>query len=335
MKVLVTGSNGFLGSAIVERLVAHGETDIRCLVRFGSNRNRLEALQQQHPGVSLEIFVGSLNSPQSAATVIQNVDVIYHAAAGMRGSAADLFLNSVVASKNLLEALVSKGVRKVVLISSFGVYGVGDLPRGHTVTETTPLETHPEKRDLYSYAKLRQEMLFWEYQRRFQLPLVVLRPGVIYGPAGSAISSRVGLNLFGIFLHLGGKNLLPLSHVQNCAEAVVIAGQSDLAVGQAYNVHDDDLPTCRGFLQRYRKEVKKLRVLPLPYALTMLLSKGVERYHARSLGQLPAVFTPYKTANSWKGNRFDNSKIKTLGWRQLISTSEGVQQTFRALKQIS
>src|SRR5204862_5238265 len=126
-------------------------------------------------------------------------------------------LNTVVASKNLLEAIAAADRPiKVVLVSSFGVYGVAGLPRGHVVDEETPLEPHPERRDLYSQAKLRQEKLFREYQAKAGFPLVVLRPGVIYGPRGSRISTRVGLNLMGIFLHLGGDNLLPLTYVASC-----------------------------------------------------------------------------------------------------------------------
>ena len=52
------------------------------------------------------------------------------------------------------------------------------------MTEQTALERHPEWRDHYSHAKLRQEQIFWEYQRRNGFDLVVLRPGVIYGPGG-------------------------------------------------------------------------------------------------------------------------------------------------------
>ena len=263
---------------------------------------------------------------------LENVDTVYHVAAGMRGSAADLFLSSVVASKHLLDALVKQPGARVVLVSSFGVYGFAGLPRGHVVTEQTPLETFPAKRDLYSYAKLRQEMLFREYEAEHGFPLTVLRPGVIYGPGGSALSSRVGLSLFGVFLHLGGTNMLPLSYVDNCAEAIVVAGSSPQAIGNVYNVHDDDLPTCRAYLRRYCREVRKMRVLRLPYPVTMFLSKRVENYFIRSGGQLPALLTPYKTATSWKGNRFDNQKLKTLGWRQLVPTDEGIARTFAYFK---
>jgi nucleoside-diphosphate-sugar epimerase len=329
VKVLVTGSTGFLGGALVERLLARGEKDIRCLVRSGSDRSRLEDLARRYPDAKVDVFVGSLSSKDSAAKAIEGVGVVYHLAASLLGAAADIFLNTVVASKNLLEAIVSAGRPiKVVLVSSFGVYGVADLPRGHVVDENTPLEPHPERRDLYSQAKLRQEKLFREYQSRHGFPLVVLRPGVIYGPRGSRISARVGLDLMGMFLYLGGDNMLPLTYVDNCAEAIAVAGQSDAANGQTYNVVDDDLPTCRQYLDRYRREVKPLRVVPIPYPAMRALSVVVQRYHAFSKGQLPAIFTPYKTATSWKGNRFENAKLKGLGWRPLVSTNEGVQRAF-------
>src|SRR5690606_2783769 len=103
-------------------------------------------------------------------------------------------------------------------VSSFSVYGIADQPRGVLVDETTPLETQPMRRDPYSQVKLRQEQLFWDYARAHGLSLAVLRPGVIYGPGGGAMSSRVGLNLPGVFLYLGGRNVLPLTYVDNCAE---------------------------------------------------------------------------------------------------------------------
>ena len=109
-------------------------------------------------------------------------------------------------------------------------------------------------------------------------------------------------------------------------------GQSQQSVGQVYNVHDDGLPTCADFLKQYRREVKKVRVLRIPYAVMMLLSRRVEKYHVRSKGQLPAIFTPYKTAASWKGTKFDNGKLKDLGWRQMVSTEEGLRRTFADLK---
>jgi len=333
VKALVTGSTGFLGTALVERLLVRGEKDLRCFVRGGSNTSRLSALAARFPDAKVEIFVGSLSSKEGAAKALDGVDVVYHLAASLLGAAADIFLNTVVASKHLLEAIGASGRPiKVVLVSSFGVYGVADLPRNAVVDEGTPLEQHPARRDLYSQAKLRQEKLFREYQAKHGFPLVVLRPGVIYGPRGSRISTRVGLELMGVFLHLGRDNTLPLTYVDSCADAIAVAGQSPAADGQTYNVVDDDLPTCDAYLARYRREVKPLRTVHVPYLAMQAISVAVQRYHAFSKGQLPAIFTPYKTATSWGGNRFDNARLKGLGWKPIVSTDEGVRRAFEDFK---
>lgn len=336
MTALVTGSTGFLGTSLVARLLEREGADLRCLVRQGSDRSRLDALAAKHPKAKVDRFVGSLASADAAAKAVEGVDVIYHVAAAMGGAPADLFLNTVVSTKHLFDAVLRTsrpGARpRVVLVSSFGVYGVADLPRGALVDESTPLEPHPERRDPYSQAKLRQEKLCWAYHERDGVPLTVARPGVIYGPRGSAFSGRVGLNLFGVFLHLGGDNALPLTFVDNCAEAIALLGERPEAAGQAYNVVDDDLIDCGRYLRLYKQNVKPLPSVSLPYPLTVALSHAVARYHRFSQGQLPAIFTPYKTATSWKGNRFTNAKLKALGWRQPVSTEEGLRRTFDYLK---
>ncbi len=335
-KILVTGSNGFLGTALVERLLARGTKGVRCVVRAGSDRKRLDAIIAKHPGTDAEVVIGSLASVADADKLLDGVGTILHLAAAMSGPAADIFLGTVVSSKNLLDAIVARKERpRVLLVSSFGVYGVAELPRGQVVDESTPLEPHPERRDNYSHAKLRQEQLFFEYREKHGLPLCVLRPGAIYGPNGGAFSGRVGLQLPGVFLFLGGKNLLPLSYVDNCAEAICVAAERSGFEGDVYNVHDDDLVHCDEYLDRYRREVEPLRYVRLPFPATLALSRAVEWYHRYSRGQLPPIFTPYKTRTTWGGNRFSNAKLKSLGFSPIVSTNEGLARTFAFLKEKS
>ena len=146
------------------------------------------------------------------------------------------------------------------------------------------------------------------------------------------MSARVGLNLFGLFLRLGDGNLIPLTYVDNCAEAIVLAGQAEESTGESYNIHDDDLPTAKYYLKQYRQNVDKLKYVPVPYTMMKWLSAMVERYNRHSKGQLPAIFTPYKTANLWKKHRFSNEKIKALGWKQIVPTKQGLARTFEYLR---
>jgi nucleoside-diphosphate-sugar epimerase len=338
MKILVTGAGGFLGVRVVERLLAHGHTDIRCFLRDASKADRLRDVAKSYPNAQVELLSGNLNSKADAADALADVSLVFHLAAGLKGSCPDLFLNSVVASKTLIDALAARKdvpiqKTRVVLISSFGVYGVAELKRGARVNEETPTESHPELRDVYSYSKLRQEQLFREYEQKYGFELVVLRAGVIYGPGGGHFSNRVGLQIGPVFFHLGGRNLLPLSYVENCAEAIVIAGTAPGAAGQTFNVHDNDLPTAAAYLRQYRKSVKPIRSLRMPYFVAMILARMLESYHRRSRGQLPAILTRYKVASLWGGNRFSNEKLRSAGWRQLVSTPDAMSRTFEYFRQ--
>jgi len=322
---LITGASGFLGSRVVERLLAAGERHVRCFVRPGGRVDHIERLRAVYTNANVEIVTGNLTRPNDAAAAVKRVRTIYHLAAAMSGSPADMVLNTVVASKNVVEAVSHRKSVRIVLVSSFGVYDTARLPAGSRIDESTPLERHPERRDPYSYSKWRQEKVFADARMSAPFELITLRPGVVYGPGGVAMSSRVGINLFGLFCLFGRTNLLPLSYVDNCADAVVLAGRS-AADGSVFNVNDDDLPTAWEYLRQYRKYVQRVPYVYVPYQVTMLLSHLVERYHAYSRGQLPAVFTPYKTASLWKSTRFDNARLKALGWTQGVGTRVGMER---------
>ncbi len=112
----------------------------------------------------------------------------------------------------------------------------------------------------------------------------------------------------------------------------MVAGTHQSAAGQIYNVHDDVLPTCRQYLRAYKKNVTKIRSISVPYFGVKLLSSMVTKYNRYSKGQLPAILTPYKAASQWGGNRFDNSKLRSIGWKQLVPTADGLQRSFVAFR---
>src|SRR4051812_36812792 len=114
--ILVTGATGFIGSRLVATLVEHGFRHVRCFARPASDLSALDAARR--PGVRLEIVKGNLLSRADCLAAAKDVAVVFHLAAG-RGekSFPDSFMNSVVATRNLLDAVRLNGrLRRFVSI---------------------------------------------------------------------------------------------------------------------------------------------------------------------------------------------------------------------------
>lgn len=322
MTTLVTGAAGLLGEALVRHLLAGGGDPLRVLVR---SREQAEHLVALAPG-RVEAVVGTLLRVEDCARAVDGARTIFHLAARMRGAAADLFLHTVVGSERLLAAVAAARERpRVLLVSSLAVYAAAEIPAGAWIDEDAPVEPNPERRDLYSFAKLRQEQRCRELCLRHGLDLTVVRPGVLYGPRTRAIPARVGLELPGVFLHLGGGAPLPLCYVDNCAAALAFLAT---AAAGTYNALDDDPPTCARFLALYRRHVRPLRAVPVPRVVARLLARANERYTAWSEGQLPAVLTPYKLRALWGGHRYASERLRRAGYRQPVATAEALRRAF-------
>jgi len=185
-----------------------------------------------------------------------------------------------------------------------------------------------ERFDAYCYGKTKQDEMVLEYANKHSLPFCIVRPGVVYGPnARGAIHSRVGISPFGPFFHLGGGNRLPLTYIDNCADAIVLAGIIKGIDGQVFNIVDDDLPTSRRFLRIYKKNVKRFKSFFVPFRAFYFFCYLWEKYAGWSRGQLPLAFNRRKCAAEWKGNRYTNQKIKEyLGWQPQVTTAEGIKR---------
>lgn len=332
MKILVTGAGGYLGGKIIDRLLARGQMDLRLAVRQNVPSAKLERWRTEFPQARIEVAPVNLLSPNGIGPALDGVDTIIHAAAGTKGGVADMYMNSVVGTRNLLEALSGTPVRRILLVSSFSVYKTLDLPDNDVLTEQSPLESVGVEKGGYAYTKVQQELLYHEYQAKLGFESIIVRPGVIYGPGGGGLSSRVGINALGLFASLGGSNLIPLNHVDNCADAIAHA-VTQAPAGSVFNLVDDDLPTCAEYLRQYRRKVKRMRVIPLPYPLLMRAAKWLTRYSERSGGQLPAVLTPYVVKSMYRPLRYSNQAIKSTGWSQRVSIATGMAEFFEYLKQ--
>lgn len=334
--ILITGSNGFIGARVVGTLLDYGFSNLRCLVRPSSNLIALNKVIGAHEKVKLQVIEGNLLSREDCEKITGNISVIYHLAAG-RGvkSYPDAYLNSVVATRNLLDAtLRNKNLKRFVNVSSFSVYSNEKLGRGELLDETCEVENQPMLRgDAYSYAKISQDQLIIDYHQKYKIPYVVVRPGVVYGHGNKGIHGRVGIGTFGIFLHLGGGNKIPLTYVDNCAEAIVLAGIMKDVDGEVFNIVDNDLPTSREFLKMYKKSVTHFKSLYVPYRIFYLFCYLWEKYSRWSNGQLPPVFNRKMCSTYWKGNTFTNEKLKKmLGWKQKVGFEEALRHYFEYQK---
>jgi nucleoside-diphosphate-sugar epimerase len=335
--VLVTGAAGFIGASVVESLLARGFRRVRCFARASSDVARLnEIVGRYGDRASVQIIRGNLLSADDCLTATKDVAVVLHLAAA-RGekSFPDAFMNSVVTTRNLLDACVRHGcLRRFVSISSFAVYANTRKLKWRLLDESSPVEEHPERRGhAYTFAKAKQDEIVREYGDRCHMPYVILRPGYVYGPGNEAITNRVGIGTFGIFLHLGGPNTIPFTFVDNCADAVVLAGVTEGIDGQVFNIVDDDLPSSRQFLRLYKRNVRRFMSVYVPHALSYLLCGFWEAYSRWSEGQLPPIYNRRAWHTFWKNTRFSNQKAKAmLGWTPRVSTADALNIYFRSCR---
>lgn len=337
-RVLITGAAGFIGTRVLERLLNRGFRNLVCLVRPSSNLTRLKAVIERRPaGAHIELVTGNLLSRQDCEKACKDAALILHLAAGVsEKSFPNAVLNSVVTTRNLLDACVRNvSLPRFVLVSSFAVYSNRQKRQGRLLDESCPIDEHSELRgEAYCFAKVKQEELLREYGRNWRLPYVVVRPGSVYGEGKSEITGRVGLGTFGIFLHLGGSNPIPFTYVDNCAEAIVVAGLVPGVEGEVFNVVDDDVPSSRQFLRLHKRNVGRFHSIYLPHCVSYALCYLWEKYSHWSEGQLPPVFNRNRWHAYWKKTRYSNRKLKSkLGWTPVVSTSEALKRHFAACRQ--
>jgi nucleoside-diphosphate-sugar epimerase len=327
-RLLITGSNGFIGAKVVEQLLACRFTNLRCFVRPSSKLESLKkALEQHSDAKTVELAFGDLLSREDCRKAAQDVSVIIHLAAGMEKSFAGAFMNSVLTTRNLMDAFLEVGKpKRFVNVSSFAVYSNLNLRQGALLDETCALENNAQERfDAYGFGKLKQEEIVREYAKRYRLPCVTLRPGYVLGAGKQELNGRVGIKTFGPFIQVNGSNLLPLTYVDNCAEAIALAGLTPGIDGEVFNIVDDSLLTGRQFLKAC-KQARNFRSIRVPYWLAYGACFLWEKYSKWSKGQLPPAFNRRRCAAEWKSQRYSNEKLKErLGWKPRVPMKQAME----------
>ena len=311
--VLVTGASGFLGSRIVALLSEHGCT-VRALVRKTSHIGHL-----QLPGVTL--VYGDVTDVESLDKAFDGVDYIIHAAADTSGTEEGGRSVTIQGTKNILERCATSNVKKLIYISSCSVYGVASYQDGALVDENAALESAPEQRGAYSWAKLEAERLVTGFMAQEKAAVVCLRPGIIYGPGGQVYSPMMGFSLGNrLFAVIGnGTFVLPLVYIDNLVAAIITSLTNEKSNGQIYNVVDTDRVDKRRYMDRLIRQLyPQSKCCYVPYSLFQLLVVVQEKLFT-ALGRKP-VLTRYRLIASQKPIVYDSSKIvKDLQWQSVVS----------------
>lgn len=274
MNALVTGASGFLGGALVKALVARGDT-VRALVRPSSDLSHLA-------GVDVSMALGSLQDVESLKRALDGIDTVYHCAALCSdwGRWRDFEETNIIGTRNIVQvACKAKGLRRFVHVSTTDVYGY---------PSTSCDESHP-LRDVglpYNRSKIRAEQLCWEAHREQGLPVTVLRPATIYGPRSRSIVLELAMALRqGVMAFFGSGNThAGLLYVDHAVDALIRASESQVTLGQAYNLRDPGEVTWKEFTDSLADQLgvptPKLRV---PAALAFCVAGGWEAVY-RLLG---------------------------------------------------
>lgn len=178
--ILVTGATGFLGHNLVPRLVKAGY-GVRVLARPGSNTTFLE----QH-GVEI-IRTPDITNHQIAQQACTDCDYVIHMAAHFRmwGPLPHFWQTNVEGTATMLEAASQANVKRFIHVSTVVV-------AGKTYPNTIVDEQHPcDPLDNYQRTKVEGEKLALAYHKERNLPIIILRPGALYGPWGRYAFNRL------------------------------------------------------------------------------------------------------------------------------------------------
>lgn len=238
MKVLVTGADGFIGSHVVEALLARGH-DVRAMVLYNSF-NSWGWLDELEAGVrrDLDVFAGDVRDPHGVDVAVAGCDVVLHLAALVAipysYHSPDTYVDvNVRGTLNVLQAARRHGTRRVVHTSTSEVYGTAQYV---PIDERHPL--HPQSP--YAASKVGADQMALSFHAAFGTPVGVLRPFNTYGPRQSAravIPTIITQIAAGRPVRLGA--LTPtrdFTFVTDTASGFVAAAESDAIVGTTTNL---------------------------------------------------------------------------------------------------
>ncbi len=314
----MTGATGLLGSHITEQLRERGER-VRAFVRPTSDTSALEEM-------GAELVVGDLCDPKSVREAVTGTGVVYHCAAKVGDwSPWRRFQAEVIdATRHVLDAAQTSGVKRVLYVSSIMVYG-HPQERESPFTEEDPLGQNLRWYEYYAHSKIQAERLFEQYPGAYS----IIRPSWIFGPRDrntlprllKAVKSR-RTGVIGT-----GKKFVNLVYVGDVARAAILAANSETANGRAYNISSPGEITHQELLDIL---TESLGVPPITKSVSprMALFLG---WFAECIGRLifmkrPPHVTRYGVGLFLRSTNYSTTRAEEeLGWARQAAIREALR----------
>lgn len=279
MKALVTGANGFVGSAVVQALLKRGN-EVRALVRARSDHRNLARLP-------IDIQFGDLLDRPSIDRAMAGCDAVFHVAADYRLWVPEprrMFAVNVDGTRNIMESALAAGVGRVVYTSSVATLGI--LKDGAPADEETP-STYEDMVGPYKRSKFLAEMLVSDMVRSRGLPAVIVNPSTPMGPRDirptptGKIIVEAAEGRMPAFVDTG----LNVVHVDDVADGHLLAFDKG-RIGQRYILGSENL-TLAEILRRIAFMTgRRAPTVRIPHDVVLPLAAGAE-FLARFTGREP------------------------------------------------
>lgn len=311
MRIAVTGASGFVGGNVIETLVSAGH-DVRALVR--TQGTALAGVE--------EVALGDFTLNPDWLTALQDQDVVVCLAARvhvMQESAADpleAFRKiNVEATRQIAEAAVQAGVRRLVYMSSIKVNGEATRPGApfHANDPAAP-------QDPYGVSKYEAEVMLRQIGEESGLEIVIIRPPLVYGPGvGGNFLRLLKLAQSGLPLPFGSvSNKRAMVAVENLADAVLTACSRDINGVTLLLVNDpESMSTSQLFRKLSEYLEKPARLLPFPSAVLagVMASVGKKAEADRLLGSLDVEISSDPRGFEWvPPHSTDKALERTARW---------------------
>ena len=321
MKALVTGGGGFLGLAIVRRLVAQGTT----VCSFSRQRHdELDALQ-------VEQRLGDLADEAAVRSAMTGCDVVFHVAAkpGIWGPYEDYHQTNFIGTKNVIGACREQGVSRLVYTSSPSVVFVGRDMEG--VDESVPYPSRFAAH--YPRTKAAAEQLVRAANDE-RLGTVSLRPHLIWGPGDNHLLPRlIARARAGQLRRIGdSKQLVDTTYIDNAAEAHLLAAEKlkpgAVVAGRVYFISQGEPLNLWAMINRLLEAAGAPTVQrTIPRGVALALAWGFENIHILLRRSGEPRLTRFVVQELCTAHWFDISAARRdLGYRPTVSISEGLHR---------